>query len=79
MVDKNSSYRKGKRWGFAVMRAASETSKGAVMSVDKAMTTCARYARTGMKKGKKLNSEERSAYRGIADGIYEFVKKTSRR
>ena len=67
MVDKNSSYRKGKRWGFAVM------------SVDKAMTTCARYARTGMKKGKKLNSEERSAYRGIADGIYEFVKKTSRR
>ena len=74
---KNDSYSKGKRWGFAVMRTASETGKAAVMGVDKAMVTCAMYARSGKKKGKELNKEERSAYRGIADGIYEFVNRSN--
>ena len=72
----NSDYARGRKWGFAVMTAATRTSKGAVMGADKAMQTCARNARTGTK---KLTEAERSAYRGIADGMYDAVRKSERR
>ncbi len=76
---KNDSYNKGKRWGFAIMRAAAHTSKGAVMQADRAMQTCARYAKTGVKKNTvKLSHAEREAYRGAADGMYEYIKRNSR-
>ena len=78
-LHKNSSYAKGKRWGFAIMRAAAQTSKGAVMQADKAMQTCAKYAESGYKcKQVKLTQHERAAYKGAADGIYEYVKKNSK-
>ena len=74
---KNDSYSKGRRWGFAVMRAASQTSKGSVMACDKAMKTCRRYSDTGKKPGVvTLSKAERDAYRGIADGMYEYVQKS---
>ena len=76
--EQKASYKRGRRWGFAVMRAATETSKGSVMGVDKAMKTCAGYARFGMRKGVKLTAVERSGYQGVADGIYEYVRKHSR-
>lgn len=72
----NTDYRRGRKWGFAVMTAATKTSKGAVMNADKAMQTCARNARTGTK---KLTESERAAYRGIADGMYDAVRKSERR
>ena len=72
----NDDYRRGRRWGFAVMTAATKTSKGAVMHADKAMQTCARNARTGVK---RLTAQERAAYRGMADGMYDAVRKQERR
>lgn len=75
--EQKNSYNRGRKWGFAVMRAATETSIGSVMGVDKAMHTCSNYARSGVKKGKKLSDVERSGYQGVADGIYDFVKKHS--
>lgn len=68
---KNTSYSKGKRWGFAVAKNQLGNGKFGVHSVDKAMKTCAQNARSGTK---KLNQNERSAYRGIADGMYEAIK-----
>ena len=76
-AEKNS-YKRGCRWGYAVMRAATNTSMGSVMGVDKAMKTCAGYARSGKRKGTKLTASERSGYQGVADGIYEYVRKHSR-
>lgn len=74
----NNDYQNGKRWGFAVMSSAIQTDKGAVMAADKAMQTCARNARTGIKKTPKgnikLTNAERAAYRGIADGMYESFR-----
>ena len=72
----NDSYIKGRKWGFAVMTAASQTSKGAVMNADKAMQTCARNARTGVK---RLSASERKAYQGIADGMYNAIRRQERR
>jgi len=73
---KNTPYSKGKRWGYAVARAEISTGKGGVHKVDKAMRTCAKNARYGTK---KLNSNERKAYRGIADGMYDAIKASERR
>lgn len=75
--EQKDSYHKGRKWGFSIMRAATQTSMGAVMGADKAMRTCSDYARSGVKKGKKLSDVERSGYQGVADGIYEYVKKHS--
>ena len=72
----NSDYQRGKRWGFAVMTAATHTDKGAVMKADKAMQTCAKNARTGCK---RLTVSERNAYRGIADGMYDALKVAERK
>ena len=74
---KNTPYFKGKRWGFAVAKAHLSNGKAGVHSVDKAMQTCARNARSGTK---KLNQNERAAYRGIADGMYDaFVASEKRK
>lgn len=68
---KNSSYSKGKRWGYAVAKSSLKTSKANVYKVDKAMKTCSQNARSGCK---KLNQNERQAYRGMADGMYDAIK-----
>ena len=72
---KHTPYSKGKRWGYAVARASIQTSKSNVHKVDKAMQTCARNARMGTR---KLNKNERNAYRGMADGIYEAIIQSER-
>ena len=72
----NNDYVRGRKWGFAVMTAATQTSKGAVMNADKAMQTCARNARTGVK---RLSASERKAYQGIADGMYDAIRRHERR
>lgn len=69
--NKNSSYSKGKRWGYAVAKSSLKTSKANVYKVDKAMKTCSQNARSGCK---KLNQNERQAYRGMADGMYDAIK-----
>ena len=74
--NKNSSYSKGKRWGYAVASKQLGASKSNVYKVDKAMQTCAYNARSG---AKKLNQNERQAYRGIADGMYDAIKASERR
>lgn len=66
-----SSYKKGRKWGFAVASSLISTGKAGVHQADKAMTTCAKNAKTGYK---KINYKERSAYRGIADGMYDAIK-----
>ena len=68
---KTTPYSKGKRWGFAVARLQLSTGKLGVHKVDKAMKTCSQNARSGTK---KLNQNERNAYRGIADGMYDAIK-----
>ena len=73
---KDTSYSKGKRWCFAVAKSQLGTGKLGVHKVDKAMQTCARNARSGTK---KLNQNERNAYRGIADGMYDAIKASERR
>ena len=73
---KNTPYSKGKRWGFAVASSQLGTGKAGVHKVDKAMHTCAQNARSGTK---KLNQNERQAYRGIADGMYDAIKASERR
>ena len=67
---KRTPYSKGKRWGFAVAKKQLGNGKFGVHKVDKAMKTCAQNARSGTK---KLNQNERSAYRGIADGMYDAI------
>ena len=47
--NKNSSYSKGKRWGYAVASKQLGASKSNVYKVDKAMQTCAKNARSGTK------------------------------
>ena len=74
--NKNSSYSKGRRWGFAIAKSSLKTSKANVYKVDKAMKTCSQNARSGTK---KLNQNERQAYRGIADGMYDAIKASERR
>lgn len=69
--NKNSSYSKGRRWGYAVAKSSLKTSKANVYKVDKAMKTCSQNARSGCK---KLNQNERQAYRGMADGMYDAIK-----
>lgn len=76
MPKKDNSYRKGKRWGYAVANSSLGVSKANVYKVDKAMKTCSQNARFGTK---KLNQNERDAYRGIADGMYEAIKRSERR
>lgn len=76
LKNSNNDYKRGKRWGFAVMTASTHTDKGAVMRADKAMQTCAKNARTGRK---KLNVSERAAYRGIADGMYDAIRVAERK
>lgn len=44
--EQKAYYKSERRWDFAAMRAATETSMG----VDKAMKTCAGYARSGKAK-----------------------------
>ena len=73
---KNTPYFKGKRWGFAVAKAHLSNGKRGVLQVDKAMRTCAQNARSGTR---KLNQNERSAYRGMADGMYDAIKASERR
>ena len=75
--NKNSSYSKGKRWGFAVAKSSLKTSKANVYKVDKAMQTCARNARTGSK-SVRLNQNERNAYRGMADGMYDAIMQSEK-
>ena len=70
-MKKNTPYSKGKRWGFAVAKSSLKVGKAGVHKVDKAMQTCSKNARTGTR---KLNQNERSAYRGMADGMYEAIK-----
>ena len=56
---------------FAVAMSQISTGKLGVHKVDKAMQTCSRNARFGTR---KLNQNERQAYRGIADGMYDAIK-----
>lgn len=70
--NKDSPYAKGRRWGFAVARAQISSGKIGVAKADKAMQTCARNARSGIR---KLGKNERDAYRGMADGMYEAFQK----
>ena len=72
----NSSYSKGKRWGFAVASASISSGKNGVYKADRAMQTCAKNARSGTK---KLNATERQAYQGMADGIYDALKTAERK
>lgn len=76
MANKNTPYSKGKRWGYAVAKSSLKTSKANVYKVDKAMKTCSQNARSGTK---KLNQNERQAYRGMADGMYDAIKASERR
>ena len=73
--NKNTAYKRGRQWGFAVGNASIKTGKKNVYKVDKAMQTCAKNARTGTK---KLNPNERQAYRGIADGMYDAIRKAEK-
>ena len=75
---KDTPYSKGKRWGFAVASSQISTGKAGVHKVDKAMQTCARNSRTGSK-SVRLNQNERNAYKGIADGMYDAIKASERR
>ena len=75
MAKSNTPYSKGKRWGFAVAKSALKTSKSSVYKVDKAMKTCSQNARSGYK---KLNPNDRRAYRGISDGMYEAIMSEDR-
>lgn len=43
--------------------------------VDKAMKTCSQNARSGCK---KLNQNERNAYRGMADGMYDAIMQSEK-
>ena len=77
MVSKsNTPYSKGKRWGFAVAKSSLKVGKAGVHKVDKAMQTCFKNSQTGIR---KLNQNERSAYRGMADGMYEALRSEERR
>ena len=66
----DSPYKKGRRWGFAVSMKSLNASKSNVYSVDKAMKTCAQNARSGCR---KLNQNERDAYRGMSYGMYDAI------
>ena len=72
----NSSYSKGKRWGFAIGSSSISSGKNGVYKADRAMQTCSRNAATGTK---KLNVTERQAYKGMADGIYDALKVAERK
>ena len=72
---KSKSYSDGKRWGFAVAKSSLSTGNNSVYKVDKAMRTCYQNASTGKK---KLNMNERQAYRGIADGMYDAIRLAER-
>ena len=72
---KNSAYLRGKRWGFAVGSASIKTGKNNVYKVDKAMQTCYKNSKSGIK---KLNTTERNAYRGMADGMYDAIRRSER-
>ena len=72
----NSSYSKGKRWGFAVAKSSIATGKNGVYKVDKAMRTCSQNALSGKK---QLNRTEREAYRGMADGMYDALRAAERK
>ena len=76
MASKTTPYSKGKRWGYAVASKQLGASKSNVYKVDKAMQTCAKNARSGTK---KLNQNERQAYRGMADGMYDAIMASERR
>ncbi|MBQ9069926.1 MAG: hypothetical protein IJY23_01085 [Clostridia bacterium] len=76
MKKSKSHYHNGKRWGFAVAKAQITSGKLGVAKADKAMQTCSRIARTGTK---KLNKNERDAYRGMADGMYEAFRNSEKR
>ena len=72
MKKTKSHYHNGKRWGFAVAKAQIASGKLGVAKADKAMQTCARNARSGTR---LLSKDERDAYRGMADGMYEAFRK----
>jgi len=77
MVSKsNTPYSKGKRWGFAVAKSSLKVGKAGVHKVDKAMHTCFKNSQTGTR---KLNQNEISAYRGMADGMYEALRSEERK
>ena len=73
--NKNTAYKRGRRWGFAVGNASLKTGKKNVYKVDKAMQTCYKNAKTGIK---KLNTTEKDAYRGMADGMYDAIRRAER-
>ena len=76
----NSSYSKGKRWGFAVAKNSIATGKNGVYKVDKAMRTCSQIALTGKKQfNQTFNQSEREAYRGAADGMYDALRAAERK
>jgi hypothetical protein len=75
-MSKNTSYSKGKRWGFAVASSMISTGKQGVHKADKAMKTCYKNAKSGCK---RLNKSERAAFRGAADGMYDAFRKSERR
>ena len=77
---RNSSYSRGKRWGYAIFKSNLELfGKRGLDKSDATATTCGRYARdTRIKKtksGKTLDYNTRRAYQGIQDGIYEAWRK----
>lgn len=76
MAKTKTPYSKGKRWGYAVANKSLKYSKGNIYKVDKAMQTCAKNGRTGTK---KLSQNERQAYRGMADGMYDAILAAERR
>lgn len=68
-------YKNGRRWGYGVAKASIEAGGSNVHKADKAMRTCAQNARTGTK---KLSKNERDAYRGMFDGMYDAFKQSER-
>lgn len=75
-ISKNNAadtpYTKGKRWGFAVAKSSFKLGKGGVFKIDKAMKTCSQNAKFG---SRKISQNERDAYKGCADGMYEALRR----
>ena len=79
-MSKNSSYERGKRWGYALFHSNLRMfGKSGLSLSDKTALTCRRYARDPSikktKSGKVLDADTRRAYQGITDGIYAAWRK----
>ncbi len=68
----DTPYTKGKRWGFAVAKSSLKMGKGGIYKIDKAMKTCSQNAKFGTR---KISQNERDAYKGCADGMYEALRR----